>query len=318
MLILFFTITLSIFTVYYGGTLVVAPASLIAQWESEVERRVKRNSISILLHHGNNRETSARRVSKYDLVITTYGLVSSEAKNRGPMHQIKWERIVLDEAHVIRNHSTSAALACCKLKGVKRWALTGTPVQNKEMDIFSLLKFLRCSPFNELPIFKKWMNTNTEGGRERLAGVLKPLLLRRTKAELQMQGELVSLPTKKINTVQFKFSKEEKNVYSKILSFSKVLFAQYIEQRANRQHMNNMGLNTLPPYARNKEPNDAYSRVHEKFNRVKAFNGEVKSHVLLVLITRLRQLCNHPGLIEAVSRPCLFLSRNLLLNLFLN
>lgn len=96
---------------YYGGTLVVAPASLIEQWQTEVEKRVKRNSISVLLHHGNNREDRARRVSKYDLVITTYGVVSSEDKNRGPLQAIKWERIVLDEAHIIRNHNTAGTFA---------------------------------------------------------------------------------------------------------------------------------------------------------------------------------------------------------------
>lgn len=286
---------------YYGGTLVVCPASLIEQWQAEGEKRVKRNSMSIKLHHGNLRETNARRLSKYDLVITTYGLVSSEAKTLGPLHQIKWERIVLDEAHIIRNHTTAAAIACCRLIGINRWALTGTPVQNKEMDLYSLVKFLKCTPFSNLQVFKKWLNLQTQGGRDRLSNLLKPLLLRRTKAELQDKGELNTLTDKKVEVVDFDSTKAESNVYSKILLLSKTLFGQFLSQRAERDHTNNMAFGNMPPYARRTEPNAAYHKMHDKFSRKHAFTGEVKSHQILVLITRLRQVCNHPGLIDSVS-----------------
>lgn len=286
---------------YHGGTLIVAPASLINQWETEMDTRVKRNTISKLVHHGNKREKTARRMAKYDVVVTTYGLVASEMKVLGPMFGVLWERIVLDEAHVIRNHNTASAVACCKLRGRYRWALTGTPVQNKEMDVYSLFKYLRCTPFNELSVFKKWMNANTQGGRERLANVLKPMLLRRTKAELQAKGELDSLPEKKIDMIEFKCNIHERNVYSKVLALSKTLFSQYLEQKTQRAHMQNMGFGSVAPYERRKEPNAAYDQAHAMLKRLHGHSDEVKSHVILVLITRLRQLCNHPALIETVS-----------------
>lgn len=62
----------------------MCPASIIYQWQSEVTNRVKKNTISVVLHHGSNRETKARRLSQAELVITTYGIVSSEYENVSP------------------------------------------------------------------------------------------------------------------------------------------------------------------------------------------------------------------------------------------
>lgn len=64
-----------------GNTLIICPASLINQWEKEVENRVKRRKLTILLHHGTKRKESAHSICKYDLVISTYGVISSEHKN---------------------------------------------------------------------------------------------------------------------------------------------------------------------------------------------------------------------------------------------
>lgn len=305
------------FVDYYGGTLIICPASLINQWECEVETRVNRKMLNVKMHHGTSRESSARKLSTNHIVITTYGVVVSEQKSsvskkhrneikissifplilflfilQGPLFQVKWDRIVLDEAHIIRNHGTNMAQSCCQLKSSKRWGLTGTPIQNKEMDLYSLLKFLKVTPFDELPVFKKWINTNTVDGRNRLNNLLKPLILRRTKVQLQEQGELQSLPAKEMNLVMVKLTKEEMNVYSKILTLSRTLFAQFLHQRTERDHMNDMGLPT-------KKPNDVFHKMHAKFSQLHA--KEVKSAQILVLLTRLRQICDHPGLIDKVS-----------------
>lgn len=58
----------------------------------------------------------------------------------------------MDEAHKIRNHKTQTSIAVCSMTGINRWALTGTPIHNKEADFFTLLKFIGCKPFDDLPV----------------------------------------------------------------------------------------------------------------------------------------------------------------------
>lgn len=98
------------------------------------------------------------------------------------------------------------------------------------MDIYSLLRFLRCVPFNERKVFKNWIDTNTQNGRDRLTNVFKPLMLRRTKDELQAKGELGTNLNKTIEIVQFHFNRNEMNVYSTVLTLLKALFAKYLSK----------------------------------------------------------------------------------------
>jgi transcription termination factor 2 len=126
-----------------GGTLVVCPASLVKQWEHEMKTRVKRGALDHYVFHGPNREYKPRQLAKYDVVITTYQIVATELKNNGCLFKVKWNRVVLDEGHVIRNHKSKQSEAVCALESKKRWVLTGTPIQNKEFDLFAAVKFLR-------------------------------------------------------------------------------------------------------------------------------------------------------------------------------
>lgn len=70
----------------------------------------------------------------------------------GVLMRVQWRRVILDEAHIVRNHKSATSGAVCGLKARRRWCLTGTPVHNKDLDLFALLKFLRCSPFDELQV----------------------------------------------------------------------------------------------------------------------------------------------------------------------
>lgn len=208
---------------------------------------------------------------------------------QGVLFRIRWDRVVLDEAHMIRNHSTAISKGCCDLRSDKRWGLTGTPIQNKHMDVYSMLKFLRVTPFDDLPTFKKWINPNTEAGMSRLHNILKPLLLRRTKTELQTKGELQELPNKVIHIEDIELSPDKASVYTKILAYSQSMFAQYMEQHQQR---NGVGKFVLD------------ADVRRRLELVKRFGRggeEVKSAQILILLLRLRQICDHPGLIHQVS-----------------
>lgn len=94
---------------------------------------------------------------------------------------------------MIRNHQTALSRAVCELAAENRWAVTGTPMQNKVMDIYAILKFLRVAPFNDLEHFRRWIDMS-ELGQQRLATIINTILMRQTKRGLQSKGELEALP----------------------------------------------------------------------------------------------------------------------------
>lgn len=198
---------------------------------------------------------------------------------------------MLDEAHQIRNHTTASSKACCELRAQIRWALTGTPIQNKHMDVYTMLKFLRVRPFDDLMLFKKWIDVKSTDGMKRLHNILKPMILRLTKSELQELGELQELPKKHILIELIDLKPDEANVYTKILAYSQTMFAQYLDQNAAK---------TAGPFNRQMdvpaEVKRMINEIHQKFGR----GMEVNSSTILVLILRLRQICCHPGLISNV------------------
>ncbi|KAL0133557.1 hypothetical protein PUN28_000943 [Cardiocondyla obscurior] len=282
-----------------GGTLVVCPASLLSQWEGEVRNRCKRGLLSIEVYHGNNRQTVPKRLAKNDMVITTYNILSREHKTNSTLFKIKWKRCILDEAHVVRNHKSQASEAVCALLASKRWALTGTPIQNKELDLYSILKYLKCSPFNDLRVWKRWVDNKNAAGHQRLATLMKALMLRRTKQELMAKGEIENLPDKSIEEVIVNLDRQEQLVYEKILIYSRTLFAQFLAQRAEKQHAFDLysGKYDKPAYLSNPNKETQFTKAQ---NKLLAMHADVKAHEILVLLLRLRQICCHPALIHAM------------------
>lgn len=149
--------------------------------------------------------------------------------------QIDWYRIILDEAHKIRNAKTGGCKAVCDIVAVKKWALTGTPIQNKVLDLYAILKFLGCKPFDDPKMFKKWIDNKKGAGTKRLTLVMRALMLRRTKKELQKKGAIRNLPDKGKELIEIELDAEETEVYQKLLSFSRTTLAQYILQRKAKQ-----------------------------------------------------------------------------------
>ncbi|KAL2723363.1 transcription termination factor 2-like [Vespula maculifrons] len=284
---------------YKGGTLVVCPASLLSQWENEIKSKCKKGILSIEVYHGNNREKLAKRLAKYDVVITTYNILSREFKTMSTVYKIHWKRAILDEAHIIRNYKSQVSQSVCCLIASKRWALTGTPIQNKEMDLYSLLKFLKCSPFDDIRVWKRWVDNKNAAGHQRLATVMKTLMLRRTKQELQAQGALESLPTKNFEEVEVKLDSQEQLVYEKVLIYSRTLFAQFLSQRAEKDHMADLmsGMYDKPSFLSNPNKNTQFTKAQ---NQLLSLHADVKTHEILVLLLRLRQICCHPALIHAM------------------
>lgn len=144
-----------------GATLVVCPMTLLAQWQSEIERSIGAANTNVVLYYGPGRadledEIEGQGVS---VVITSYGTLASEFQKmtdeegklkksrRSGLFAIDWFRIILDEAHTIKSRITNNAKACFGLKGKRRWCLSGTPITNRLEDLYSLLHFIKLEPW---------------------------------------------------------------------------------------------------------------------------------------------------------------------------
>ena len=247
----------------------------------------KRGALKHNLFHGPDREFKAHKLAKHDVVITTYMTVVSELKNNGVLFQVKWKRIVLDEGHVIRNHKSKQSEAVCSLPGKFRWFLSGTPIQNKEFDLFAAIKFLKCRPFDDLIYWKTWIEqkkSSSLSSSPRVQTLLKAILLRRTKQQLIESGEIDSLPDKVYRQFDVTLNRQERLVYNKFLTISQSVFASYVAQQQEKNGGNG------------KVESSRMAKLYKNFTGKFNVDHEVKNHEILTIILRLRQICCHPGL----------------------
>ena len=257
-------------------TLIIVPASLLHQWQSEIENRFEKNSFKYHVYHEANRKKQAINLEDNDIVFTTYEIVTRELDKLGdakdvdeikellrrsnsPLARIKWKRIILDEAHRIKNHTTKSNKIICSMRSKYRIAMTGTPVQNSLNDFYSLIKFLHLEPLNDVKVWKYLF------GSEKAQSVTKQpttataiknaekrdnvyntwllilsdtLILRRTKADkVSINGELkflVDLPEKSIDIVRLGLNKTEKFLYEKIFKESAEKVKKFLIQQQKK------------------------------------------------------------------------------------
>lgn len=145
-------------------SLVVVPPVALMQWQAEIKDYTS-GKLNVLVYHVSANPKckllTAKDLKKYDVIMVSYsGLESMFRKehkgwNRSDgivkedslLHSIKYHRLILDEAHSIKSRTTSVAKACFALKATYKWCLSGTPVQNRIGEFFSLLRFLEVVPF---------------------------------------------------------------------------------------------------------------------------------------------------------------------------
>ncbi|XP_036128564.1 transcription termination factor 2 [Molossus molossus] len=309
------------------GTLIICPASLIHHWKKEVEKRVSSNKLRVYLYHGPNRDQRARVLSTYDIVITTYSLLAkeiptkkqkeqvpdtnhSEERVSAPLLRIVWARIILDEAHNVKNPQVQTSIAVCKLQARARWAVTGTPIQNNLLDMYSLLKFLRCSPFDEFNLWRSHVDNGTKKGGERLSILTKSLLLRRTKDQLDSTGKpLVMLPQRKFQLHHLKLSEDEEAVYSVLFTRSRSALQSYLKRQERGDNQSG------------RSPDNPFSRVAQEFGSSGPGHSVAEDsqrsstvHILSHLL-RLRQCCCHLSLLKSALDPTELKNEGLVLSL---
>ncbi|XP_070770409.1 transcription termination factor 2 [Enoplosus armatus] len=297
------------------GTLIICPASLVHHWKKEIDRHVKTAKLTVYLYHGHNREKNAKLLADYDVVVTTYSLVSKETpvqkedagkphkdaddvpSHSGPLLRVAWARVVLDEGHNIKNPKVQTSIAVCQMRARARWAVTGTPIQNNLLDMYSLLKFLRCSPFDEFKLWKAQVDNGSKRGRERLNILTRTLLLRRTKDQLDSTGKpLVSLPDRSCEVHRLKLSQDEQAVYDVVFAQSRSTLQNYLKRhegndvkKGNSSSSNpfdkvahEFGMSQADPaVSSSQQPQQTSSTIH-----------------ILSLLLRLRQCCCHLSLLK--------------------
>ncbi|EHK44110.1 hypothetical protein TRIATDRAFT_181487, partial [Trichoderma atroviride IMI 206040] len=263
-------------------TLVVAPLALIRQWESEISEKVATtHGLNVLVHHGPQRTKNSEDLKVYDVVITTYQILVSEHGKfldgvKGGCFGLHWWRVILDEAHTIKNRNAKATKACCALQSEYRWCLSGTPMQNNLEELQSLINFLRIKPYSDLRAWKDHIELPLKGGKGhialgRLHSFLRCFMKRRTKEILKQDGALVpgGVPSADgAATVNgFRHTNRKVVTVAAELSPAERRFYQRLEARADRS---------------------ITKMMKEKISYANAFT----------LLLRLRQACNHPKLLE--------------------
>lgn len=198
-------------------TLLVSPLSTVANWEEQIKAHIKPGTLNYYIYHGSNRNKNIEMLSTFNLIITTYQIISSEYSGKGsrngdgsPLFQTNFFRIVLDEAHSIREQATRQSQAICALSAQRRWAVTGTPVQNRLDDLGALIKFLRVKPFSERGGFSQYIMSPFKMADPEILPKLRLLV---DSITLRRLKDRIDLPDRKEETVRLRFSPEEGKLY---------------------------------------------------------------------------------------------------------
>lgn len=237
-----------------GPSLLICPTSVIGNWEKELERFAP--SLNVMLHYGNKREKGESfrdSVSGADLVITSYSLAQLDEDD---LCLVDWDALCLDEAQNIKNVYTKQSTAIRRLPSNHRLALTGTPMENRLTELWSIYDFINPGYLGNMTEFRKEIVTPIEKTRDEklIAGLqswVKPFMLRRIKKDPSIQ---LSLPDKNETKLYMTLTAEQGAMYENLV-------ADLLENLDKLGPMQRRGL-------------------------------------ILAALTKLKQLCDHPSLLN--------------------
>ncbi|MEG4863098.1 MULTISPECIES: DEAD/DEAH box helicase [unclassified Microcoleus] len=240
-------------------TLLVCPTSVLGNWEREVKKFGP--TLKVLLHHGDKRakgKAFAAAIKGKHLIITSYALVFRDAKE---IQSTKWQGLVLDEAQNIKNSEAKQSQAVRQIEADFRIALTGTPVENRLQELWSILEFLNPGYLGPRNFFQRRFAIPIEkyGDRESLhslRSLVRPFILRRLKTDKEI---IQDLPEKQEMTVFCSLAAGQAALYQKI--------------------------------------------VEESIANLESAEGIQRRGMILALLVKLKQLCNHPALLTAKQNP---------------
>ncbi|MHB1317820.1 MAG: DEAD/DEAH box helicase [Anaerolineae bacterium] len=239
-------------------TLVVCPTSLVGNWQREVARFAP--GLKTVVHHGTGRAEGSAFVEQAlasDLVISTYGLVRRDLKD---LVQVRWANVIIDEAQNIKNPATKQARAARRLQADFRLALTGTPVENRLSELWSIMAFLNPGYLGARGVFRREFSVPIERfqdsqAADKLRRLVRPFVLRRLKNDPEV---IRDLPDKFEQKIFCNLTREQATLYEAIVQ---------------------SGISALPD-------GEEAARMQRR-------------GMVLAMLTRLKQVCNHPSLFLA-------------------
>ena len=175
-------------------TLIIVPKSIITQWVEEINRFAPNLTINVF-------DGPDRRIKEADVTLAPYTLLTTKggkADVKTPLHMIEWDRVILDEAHEIRNNKSKLFKSVCRLQTQIKWIVTGTPVFNSMEDFVSLCTFLGLS------------KVVVQGMTNKIKDIY---ILRRTKEDLAQISERLRLPPCHFENVELEMYPDEKQLY---------------------------------------------------------------------------------------------------------
>lgn len=264
-------------------TLIVAPLALLHQWQKEIASKIKpQHKLDTMIFHASQTDVKHITLSElmdYDVILCTYGRlrteykilsdVSKDASKLKILHpRAVFHRVILDEAHNIKNKDAIVSQAAAALKTCYRLCMTGTPFMNCATEIYPLIRFLDIGPYNDWTKFSedidrpiaRWDSEGDVGatGMRRLRELLHKNMLRRTKNSSIDGKPILKLPPRHDLIAYAEFDVEQAQYYYALERQQQLRFNKYLKAGTVMKH---------------------YAEI-------------------LVLLLRLRQACNHPHLIK--------------------
>ncbi|MBW4492957.1 MAG: DEAD/DEAH box helicase [Oscillatoria princeps RMCB-10] len=213
--------------------LLVCPTSVLGNWQREVKKFGP--PLKVLLHHGDKRakgKAFAKAVSGKDLVITSYPLLQRDAKD---LQSVSWQGVVVDEAQNIKNPEAKQSQAARELQAQFRIALTGTPVENRLQELWSILDFLNPGYLGARQFFQRRFGIPIEkygdtASLQTLRSLVQPFILRRLKTDREI---IQDLPEKQEMTVFCGLAAEQAQLYQKMVeaSLAEIESAEGLQRR---------------------------------------------------------------------------------------
>lgn len=288
--------------IFINSNLIIVPSSLIHNWRNEIINNICSN-MKIGIFHGSDKSHLFDKINDYHFIITTYKMITQSTSSR--VFQYEWRRLILDEAHCIKNNKSITFNFINKIVARRKWALTGTPVHNKQDDLFSLMSFIGCHYFTEKGFIKICEKFNDFSRFVDLH--CETFVLRRTKFQSKSENDktpIVNLPSKYILCHQFELSSEEYCFYNHFNNLARIILKTFKTNSDIFESLSNFIKDSNESSIEMKEIlidvtklifYKKFSTLHNNSESNKSTSRDV-SFVLQILL-RLQQCCCHLSLL---------------------